>query len=125
VVILSAHTLFRSPSALSPLSTIAAFLQTGCRLPRTSVIDVSIRSRFHSLEQLINFIITHLLAQISQDVSQLTNANETRHVLVKDLEATAVFFWLARVAEAAWAVENLGECFEIDCKGRLISLLSP
>jgi hypothetical protein len=44
----------------------------------------------------------------------LANTNESGHVLVEDLEAATVFFWLAWVAEAAWAVEDLGEGLEIN-----------
>jgi hypothetical protein len=51
----------------------------------------------------------------------LTNTNETCHILIKDLEAAAVFFWLARVAEATWAVEDLGEGLEINCEVPLFS----
>lgn len=55
-------------------------------------------------------------------ISQLADANETRHVLVEDLEAATVLFWLAGVAEAAWAVEDLGEGLEVDCPFHRVSL---
>ena len=48
-------------------------------------------------------------------VSELTNANETSHLLVKDLETAAVLFGLTRVAEATRAVQDLGERIEVNC----------
>lgn len=77
------------------------------------IIDLA-TGRVDGLEQLVDLVIAHLLAQIGQDVAQLADADEARHVLVEDLEAAAVFFRLARVAEAAGPVEDLGEGFEID-----------
>lgn len=77
------------------------------------VIDLATR-RVDGLEQLVDLVIAHLLAQIGQDVAQLADADEARHVLVEDLEAAAVFLRFARVAEAAGPVEDLGEGFEID-----------
>lgn len=47
-------------------------------------------------------------------VTQLADSNETRQVLVKDLETTAVFLRLARVAETTGSVEDFGEGFEVD-----------
>lgn len=46
----------------------------------------------------------------------MTDADETGHVFVEDLEAAAVGFWVAWFAEAAGAVEDFGEGFEVDWK---------
>jgi hypothetical protein len=80
----------------------------------THVVQLA-RAGIHSLQQLIHLLITHLLAQVRQNVPELSHANETREVLVEDLEPAAVLFWLARVAEAAWTVEDAGEVVEVDC----------
>lgn len=79
----------------------------------TGVVDLS-AARVHSLEKLIDLLIAHLLSQVGQNVAQLSNADKSRHVLIEDLEAAAVLLWLARVAESAGAVEDLGEGLEID-----------
>jgi hypothetical protein len=47
-------------------------------------------------------------------VSQLSNTDETRHILVEHLESTAVLFGLARIAETTWAVQDLEEGIEVD-----------
>lgn len=60
-------------------------------------------------EQLVNLVVTHFLAEVGQDISQLADAYETRHVFIKYLEASAVFFRLARIAKTAWSIENFGE----------------
>lgn len=80
------------------------------------VIDLS-RARINRLEQLINLLIRHLLAQIGQDISQLAHANEARHILVEDLETTAVVRRVIKIAEATWAVEDTAEGIEVNCKG--------
>jgi len=67
------------------------------------------------LQQFVHLLITHLLAQICQDVPQLSDTNKSRHVLVEHLEAAAVFFWLAWVLEAAGAVQNFGKGIKVDC----------
>jgi len=77
-----------------------------------SVVDFS-AACIHSLQQLVNLLVGHLLAEIGQDVSELPNANESCHVFVEHLEASAVFFWLTRVAEPAGAVQNFGEGVEV------------
>lgn len=99
------------------------------------VVDLA-RAGVNRLEKLVDFFIAHLLAQIRQDckrnvsryplifymvrsqglptVTQLADSNETRQVLVKDLETTAVFLRLARVAETTGTVEDFGEGFEVD-----------
>jgi mannose/cellobiose epimerase-like protein (N-acyl-D-glucosamine 2-epimerase family) len=73
------------------------------------------RAGVHRLQQLIHLIITHLLAQIRQDVAELSDSDEACEVLVEDLEAAAVLLRFAGVAEAAWAVENAGEVVKVDC----------
>lgn len=83
----------------------------------THVVQLPTAS-IHRLEQLIHLIITHLLPQIRQNVSELSHANEAREVLVKDLEATTILLWLAGVAETAGSVENAGEGVEVDCFAR-------
>lgn len=67
-----------------------------------------------SLEQLVDLLLGHLLAQVGQDVLELTDANKACHVLVEDLEAAAVLVGLAGVAEAAGAVEHALERLEVD-----------
>lgn len=66
------------------------------------------------LQQLVHLLIAHLLAQVREDVAELAHADEARQVLVEDLEPPAVVFGLARVAEAAGPVEDLGEGVEVD-----------
>ena len=105
------------------------------RLDYTSVVDLS-TARIHRLQQFIHLIITHLLSQICQDcgptsalqhlhahtpngrvrrtVSQLAHTNETCHVLVEYLKAPAVFFWLARVLESTWSVQDFLKGVEVD-----------
>jgi len=72
-------------------------------------------ARVHSLQQLIHLIITHLLPQVREDIPELSHADEAREVLVEDLEAAAVFFGLAGIAEAAGTVEDLLEGIKVDC----------
>jgi hypothetical protein len=67
------------------------------------IIDFS-RRRIDSFEQLIHLLVAHLLAQIRQDISQLSDTNETCHVLIEDLEAAAVFFGFAGIAEATGTI---------------------
>ncbi len=52
--------------------------------------------------------------KVPHTVSQLANANEARHVLVEHLEAAAVLFRLAWVAEAARAVQDSLEGLKVD-----------
>ena len=47
-------------------------------------------------------------------VSELTDTNETSHVLVEDLKASTIFLGLTRIAEAARTVQDALECLEID-----------
>jgi len=58
----------------------------------------------HSLEQLIDLIIAHLLAKVCKDVAELANANESCEFLVEYLETAAVLFRLAGIAESTRAV---------------------
>ena len=78
------------------------------RPDKIGVIDLT-GTCINSLQQLIHLLIAHLLAQIRQDVPQLSHSNKTSHVLVEDLKTSAVFFWFAWVAETAGSVEDLAE----------------
>lgn len=90
----------------------------------TNVVDLT-TAGVNGLEQLINLIVAHLLAQVGQDcvcvsllflaivvfrgsrtVSELTDTNEASHVLVEDLETAAVLLGLTRVTETTSAVED-------------------
>ena len=75
-------------------------------------------TRIHRLQQLIHLLLTHLLAQIRQNIPELPDPNETREVLVEHLEAAAVLLGLAGVAEAAGPVEDAGEGVEVDCRNK-------
>ena len=88
----------------------------------TSVVDLVIARVNGALEQLIDLLLAHLLAQIGQDVLDLALADEAGAVLVKHLEAAYVFFNVKGLAEAAGAVEDLGERLEVDC-GRVSVVL--
>jgi D-alanine-D-alanine ligase-like ATP-grasp enzyme len=48
----------------------------------------------------------------------LADDDETRHILIKHLETTAVFLRLAGVAETTGAVQHALECLEVDCTGK-------
>lgn len=85
------------------------------------VIDFS-AACVYRFEQLINFLVTHLLTQIGENIAQLTDTDETGHIFVEDLKATAVFFRLARVLEAIWSVQNFGEGIVINCETDDVSL---
>jgi hypothetical protein len=47
-------------------------------------------------------------------VSQLTNTDETRHILIKHLETATILLGLARITETTRAVEDLQEGIEVD-----------
>jgi hypothetical protein len=81
----------------------------------TPVVDLVVGSVDGALEQLVDLLLAHLLAQVGQDVLDLTLADESAAVLVKHLEAADVLFDIKGLAEAAGAVENLGEGVEVDC----------
>lgn len=83
----------------------------------TSVVDLA-RARVDSLEQLVDLLVGHLLAQIRQDVLELADADEACHVLVEDLESAAVLLGDAGVAEAAWPVQDALEGLEVDCQSK-------
>lgn len=83
-------------------------------LQLTHVVQLT-RAGIHSLEQLINLLVAHLLAKVCEDVAELAHANETCELLVEYLETAAVFFRLAGIAETAGAVENALEVVKVDC----------
>ena len=83
------------------------------RLHHVHIIQLP-TTRINRLEQLINLLITHLLAQIRQNIPELAHADKTRQILIKHLEAAAVFLRLAGVAEAARAVEDAREGVKVD-----------
>jgi hypothetical protein len=71
----------------------------------THIVDLT-RTRIHRLEQLINLLIAHLLAQICQNVPQLSYTNEARHILIEHLKAATVVLRVIKIAEAAGTVED-------------------
>ncbi|KAI3486847.1 hypothetical protein L1887_49553 [Cichorium endivia] len=54
----------------------------------THVVQLA-RAGIHSLEQLVDLLVAHLLAQVREDVAELADADEAREFLVEDLEAAA------------------------------------
>jgi hypothetical protein len=82
---------------------------------RTSIIDLPIAAVHRALEQLLDLFLTHLLAQIRQNVLDLALADKTTPILVEDLEPPDVLFDVERLAETAGAVEYLGKGLEVDC----------
>lgn len=101
----SAQVLFR-------LLVVLSRKVTWCQL-HTGVVDLA-GARVDNLQQLLDLFIRHLLAEVRQDVLELADANVARHVLVEDLEATAVLLRLARVTEATWPVQDAEEGLEVD-----------
>lgn len=83
-------------------------------MQHTPVIHLVIACIDRALEQLINLLLAHLLAQVCQNVLDLTLADKARPVLVEYLEAADVFFDVKGFAEAAGAVEDLGEGLKVD-----------
>lgn len=79
----------------------------------TSIVYFS-AGRVDGFEQLVNLVIAHFLAEVGQNITQLTDAYETRHVFIKHPEPLAVFFRLARIAETARSIENFRERVEIN-----------
>lgn len=69
----------------------------------TSIIYFS-AGRIDGFEQLVNLVITHFLTEVGQNITQLADADETRHVFIENLEPSAVFFRLARIAETARSI---------------------
>lgn len=88
----------------------------------TSVVDLA-RASVHGLEELVHLVVRHLLAEVCQDILELADADEARHVLVKHLEAAAVLFGLAGLTEAAGAVQDALERLKVDCR-LLVAILS-
>lgn len=93
------------------------FLVGENRADEVHVVDLP-TARINRLEQLVHLVITHLLAKVREDISQLTDTDEACHVLVKDLESAAVLFGLAGISEASGAVEDFAEGVEVDCQER-------
>ena len=73
--------------------------------PLTHVVDFA-GAGVDRLEQLIDLIVGHLLAKIGKDVAQLADADEARHIFVKDLKAAAVVGRVVELAEAARPVQD-------------------
>lgn len=51
------------------------------------------RSDLNTLEQLINLLVRHLLAELGEDISQLSGTNEAISFLIKDLETADKFLY--------------------------------
>jgi len=68
----------------------------------------------NGLQELIDFFVAHLLAQIGQNVPQLAYANETSHVFIENLKATTVFFGFPGVSETARSIEDFAERIEVN-----------
>jgi hypothetical protein len=81
---------------------------------RTSVINLIIPRINRALEQLFDLLLGHLLAQVRQDILDLSLADEARSVLVKDLEPPDVLLNVKGLAETARSVQDLGEGFKVD-----------
>ena len=81
----------------------------------TPVVDFVVGSVDGALEQLVDLLLAHLLTQVGQDVFDLALADKPAAVLVEHLEAADVLFDIKGLAEAAGAVEDLGEGVEVDC----------
>lgn len=84
------------------------------RLHKLPVIHLVPPGIHRALEQLLHLLLTHLLAQIRQNVLDLALSDEPRAVLVEHLEPPDVLFDVEGLAEAAGAVEDLGEGVEVD-----------
>jgi hypothetical protein len=82
---------------------------------RTPVVDLVVARVDGALEELIDLLLAHLLAQVGQNVLDLALSDKTRAVLVKHLEPADVLLNVKRLAEAAGAVEDLGERVKVDC----------
>jgi hypothetical protein len=93
-------------------------------MPLTPVVDFVVVGVDGRLEQLVDFLLAHLLAQVRQDVLDLPLAHEPAPVLVEHLEPPDVFFNVKGLAEAARAVEDLGEGLEVDCVAARLALRS-
>lgn len=51
-----------------------------------------LRPNWYTLQQLINLLVRHLLAELRQDVSKLARTNEPVALFIKDLETTDELF---------------------------------
>lgn len=94
----------------------------------TPVIDLVVARIDRALEQLVDLLLAHLLAQVRQDVLDLALADEPAAVFVEHLEPADVLFDVEGLAEPAGAVEDLGEGVEVDCgvlAGRLLDDAEP
>lgn len=80
----------------------------------TPVIDLVVARIDRALEQLINLLLAHLLAEVCQDVLDLALADKPAAVFVEHLESADVLLDVEGLAEAAGAVEDLGEGVEVD-----------
>ena len=92
----------------------------------THVVQLA-RAGVHSLEELVNLVVAHLLSEVCEDVTELANADEPCELLVEHLETAAVLFRLAGVAESTRAVEHALEAVEVDCcvaKSALLHLVA-
>lgn len=81
----------------------------------TPVVHLVVACINRALEKLIDLLLAHLLAKVCEDVLDLALADESAPVFVKHLEAADVLFDVEGLAEAAGAVEDLGEGVEVDC----------
>lgn len=76
-------------------------------IEHTPVIDLIVASINSALEQLVDLLLAHLLAQVGENVFDLTLADKAAAILVKDLKAADVLLNVKGFAEAARAVEDL------------------
>lgn len=111
--------------------------RAGVGARHTGVVDLA-RASVNRLQELVNLFIRHLLAQVGEDcrchqsvnrsrssnalslstrtVTKLSHTNKPRQVLVENLESLAVFLWLAGIAEATGAVQDLLEGLKVNCQ---------
>lgn len=85
---------------------------------KIGVVDLAISSNLDGLEELVHLLATHLLPQILKNIPQLSNADDTRAVLVEDLKAATVFLRLARIAEPTGPIQNALESLEVEVGSR-------
>jgi hypothetical protein len=83
----------------------------------TPVIDLVVARINGALEQLLDLLLAHLLAQIGENVLDLALSDEAGAILVKDLKAPDILFDIKGLAEAAGAIEDFAESFKVDCGG--------
>lgn len=65
------------------------------------VVDVSIGTHLHALEELVDLLVAQLLAQAGKDIAELASANEAVALLVKHLEAPNEFLYFLIVESYA------------------------